>query len=135
MQIKATIPKNIDHRVETVANGVKGKTALDGMVIDRKLQIDENVELISNKSGDEGKKLREQLEAMEKEVKERKATIQAKAGNLPNTPAASTTPAPTVGAVSLEVAPGPFYTPAMWTARSPRTCLQTLASIRAKQNT
>ena len=39
-------------------------------------------------------------------MKVRKATIQAKVGDFPNTPAASTTPAPTVGTVSLEVAPG-----------------------------
>ena len=76
------------------------------MVINRKLQIDENVRLISSKAENECNELREQLEAMEKEVKERKATIQAKAGTLLNTSASSSTPAPVVGAVSLEVASG-----------------------------
>ena len=75
-------------------------------MIDQKLQIDENVRLISSKVEDECNELREQLEAMEKEVKDRKATIQAKAGILLSTSATSTTPAPAVGAVSLEVAPG-----------------------------
>ena len=105
-QVEANIQETIDQREETVRNGHKGKKALDDMVIDKKLQIDENVELIVKNFEDEGKELREHLEALETYVNERKAAIQSKVASTMPTSAASTMQAPTAGAVSLEIAPG-----------------------------
>ena len=76
------------------------------MVTDKKLQINENVELIVKKFEDEGKELREYLEALGKDVNERKAAIQSKVASTMPASAASTMQAPTAGAVSLEIAPG-----------------------------
>ena len=93
-RIEAKIQQAIDRRVEVVAGGIKEKKALDEMIADKKLQIDENVRMISSKAEEECKELRDQLEALEKEVKVRKDKLQAQAGLLLNTSATSTTPPP-----------------------------------------
>ena len=106
IQIEAKIQKAIDRQVEIFANGVKEKKALDDYVAGQKQKIDENVRSIRTEAENECKVLREQLDAMEKEVRERKAKIQERAGILLSTSATSTAPAPAVGAVSIDVAPG-----------------------------
>lgn len=106
VQIEAKIQKAMARGVEVVADAAKEKKALDDFVALKKIQIDENVETIRSKAENECSELREQLDAMEKEVKERKANIQEEAGILRSTSAASTTPAPAMGSVSLDVAPG-----------------------------
>ena len=111
IQIDAKIQKAIDRRVEVVADGVKEKKALDDMVADKKLQIDENVRIDKLKSGERMQRATRAVGSNGKGSKGEEGQDPSKAGLLLNTSATSTTPAPAVGAVSLDVAPG--YSPTL----------------------
>ena len=82
------------------------KKALDEMIIDRKVQIDEKVELIVKRYEDEGKELREQMETLKKDVDERKAAIHSKVAPTMPASAVSSMQAPAEGVVSINIAPG-----------------------------
>ena len=106
--LEEKIAKSIEMREEASKNNVLEKKALDDMIIEQKLMLDNVRDSAIKKHEDAGKELRVQLAELTTKVDERKAAIQSK---LPSpqatapTTTASAAPAAT-GAVTIEVAPG-----------------------------
>ena len=108
-QLEEKIAKSIEMREEASRNNVLEKKALDDMIIEQKLMLDNVRDTAIKKHEDMGKDLRDQLAELTTKVDERKAAIQSKLPSPPATaPTTATSAAPpsATGAVTIEVAPG-----------------------------
>ena len=106
-QLKERLDKIIQKRIQIVQDGEKRKKDIQEEMADKLKQTDENVRTRQEQAEKEEADIRKEMEILEKELKGRESSIQAKAGPLlTNTTPPSNTPASSAAGVMMEVAPG-----------------------------